>query len=306
MNTKQKKTRRPGAGPSAGRRVRINAVPQKKKPASDVVYLPAKPFSRSRLILGLAIVIAVVLAVVMCLSLFFYVDREKIVVSGTNKYTPWEIAESSGLQDGENLLMFSRARAAGNIKKALKYVRDVRIGIKLPDTVYIDIVEVDVTYSATATDGTCWLLSSEGRVIEPAEGEQADLHTKILGVQLQDPAAGEMAVAYQEPQTVTDASGVPVPITVTAAQRLQTAVDIMGFLEKNGIIGEAASIDVNDMGDIQMWYGQQYQVELGDSQNLSMKIAIFKGALDDPNALKAHDSGVLDISDGKQIIYNPF
>ncbi len=268
-----------------------------------MVYLPAKPFSRSRLILRLATVVAVVLALVLGLSVFFKVDTEKIVVSGTRQYTPWDVASNSGLQDGENLLMISRARIVGRIRKNLKYVRDVRVGIKLPDTVYIDIVEVDVTYAAKGVDGSWWLLSSEGRVIESVDEADADQHTKVLGVQLENPKAGEMAVAYQAPQTATDASGVPVPITVTEAQRLQTAVDIMGFLEKNGIIGEAASIDVNDLSRIQLWYGKQYQVEMGDSKNLSVKIANLKGALD--QYLKTHDSGVLDVSDGKQVIYDP-
>ena len=310
METKQKSRQRP-----AGRTTRSAATtkpratskkpkPQQVKATPDVVYLPPKPFSRNRLILHLATVAAVVLALVLGLSVFFKVDEEKITVSGAQKYTAWDVAKASGISDGDNLITFSRARAAGKIKNTLKYVKDVRIGIKLPDTVYIDIVEVGVTYAVKSQNGGWWLISSEGRVLEKADQETAEKHTRILGVQLSDPREGELAVAYQQPQTETDPDGYLIPVTVTAAQQLSTAVDITGFLERNGIIGEAASIDVNDLGGIQLWYGNQYQVELGDSKDLLLKISKLKAALD--QYLGTHDSGILDISDASKVIYTPF
>ena len=308
METKQKKTVRPRQGkkpaPKAPQRRRAPQKEQTVKATPDVVYLPPKTFNRNRLVLHLATVAAVVLALVLGLSVFFKVDADKITVSGTNKYTAWDIAKASGISDGENLITFSRAKAAGSIKKKLKYVKDVRIGIKLPDTVYIDIEEVSVTYAAKSVAGQWWLLSSEGRVIEKADETKLDSYTKILGVQLDKVKEGEQAIAYQEPQTATDAEGQPIPVTVTAAERLGTAIDITGFLERNGIIGDVASIDVNDLGDIQLWYGKQFQVNLGKNNDLLLKISKFKGALD--QYLSTHDSGVLDISDPEKVIYSAF
>lgn len=313
MDTKQKKKK---SAPGSKQRVTAAKKPapnvpapkkkkeQKVKSTKDIVYLPPKPFSRNRLMLHLATVAAVVLALVLGLSVFFKVDSDKITVSGAEKYTAWNIAQASGIQNGDNLLTFNRAKAAGKIKKALKYVKDVRIGIKLPDTVHIDIVEVSVTYAVKAQNGIWWLVSSEGRVIEKADESKIDTYTKVLGVQLEGPKEGEQAVAYQEPQTATDPEGNLVPVTVTAAERLSTALDVMGYLEKNGIIGQVASIDVNDIGGIQLWYGKQYQIELGDKKDLSLKIASLKSALD--AYLKDHDSGVLDITDPPKVVYMSF
>ena len=182
-------------------------------------------------------------------------------------------------------------------------MKDVRIGIKLPDTVYIEIVEVSVTYAVKSVDGQWWLISSEGRVVEKA-ADKLDGYTKILGVQLQNAKAGEQAVAYEEPQTATDAEGQPVPVTVTGADRLRTAIDITGFLERNSILGEVASIDVNDLGSIQLWYGKQFQVMLGDQKDLSLKISSLKSALD--QYLQTHDSGMLDIKEPPNVIYTAF
>ena len=307
METKQKRTaptrpaKKRAAPPVKPRRNQPKEQPVKTTP--DVVYLPPKVFSRNRLVLHLATVAAVVLALVLGLSVFFKVDASKITVSGNNKYSAWDIANASGISDGDNLITFSRARAAGAIKNALKYVKDVRIGIKLPDTVYIDIVEVSVTYAVKSVDGQWWLISSEGRVVEKA-ADKLDGYTKILGVQLQNAKSGEQAVAYEEPQTATDAEGQPIPVTVTGADRLRTAIDITGFLESNSILGEVASIDVNDLGSIQLWYGKQFQVMLGDQKDLSLKISSLKSALD--QYLQTHDSGMLDIKEPPNVIYTAF
>lgn len=309
MEIKQKNNRTSGSKRPAAKTAKSPRVAQRQKTQSvkttpDVVYLPPKTFNRNRLILHLATVAAVVLALVLGLSVFFKVDTGKITVSGTQKYTAWDVANASGIKDGENLITFSRGRAAGQIKKALKYVKDVRIGIKLPDTVYIDIVEVSVTYAVKAEAGGWWLISSEGRVIEKADETKLEEHTKILGVQLENPKEGDMAVAFQQAQTATDADGYLIPVTTTAAQQLTTAVDITGFLERNGIIGEIASIDVNDLGNIQLWYGKQYQVELGNDSDLLIKISELKAALD--QYLNTHDSGILDITDPSKVVYTSF
>ena len=131
-------------------------------------------------------------------------------------------------------------------------------------------------------------------------------YTKILGVQLADPQISAQAVAKETGSTQTDPMGGTVPVAVTQAKRLKTALDVVTFLEANGIIGKAASVDVNDMGDIQLWYGQQYQVKLGDDSQLSYKISCLKSTV---QTLKDHDSGVLDISfttRPDKVIYTPF
>ncbi len=311
METKQKK--KPVAGTKKTSPVRTAAAPKKRKLAPkaepvktgpDVVYLPPKPFSRNRLILHLATIAAVVLAVVLGLSIFFRVDENKITVSGGQKYSAWEVAQASGIKEGDNLLTFNRAKAAGRIQASLPYVKSVRIGIKLPDTVNIEIVEIDVTYSIKSVSGQWWLISAEGKAIEQVTEEAAASSTKILGVTILDPKVGEKTQSYQEPQTATTPDGNLVPITVTAAERLQAATDIAGFLESNGIFGEMASIDVNDVFDIQLWYGEQYQVKLGDRTDLGRKITYFKGALD--QYLGVHDSGVLDITKPPQVLFTAF
>ena len=264
---------------------------------ADVVYLPPKPFSRNRLILHLATVAAVVIALVLCLSLFFKV--EVIEISGVDRYTAWDIEQASGIEKGENLLTFGRTKAAGKIISALPYIKEVRIGIKLPNTVKIEVVEVQVAYAVEGIDGTWWLVSSDGKVVDKVpEGRQGS-YPKVQGVKLEKATVGNPAIAWQDPQPPTDANGNTVPVTTTAAQRLQAVVNIAGFLEANGIIGKIESIDVTSLQNIQMWYGDQFQILLGGPDKLSIKIANMKAAL----TQVAYDEGVLDLRDPKEIVF---
>ena len=338
MDTKQKKRQgapkaKPTAPPKrrqprkaapaeAPNRKQRAAAPQRRKnrPAAaravagpEVIYTPATPFNRNRLLLQLATVVAVVLAVTFGMSIFFKV--ENVTVSGAEKYDAWTIMEASGIQKGDNLLSFGKAKACGKITTALPYVESVRIGIKLPDTVNIEISELDVVYAAKDGADNWWLITSEGKAIEQVDSATAGEYTKIVGVQLDAPVAGTTAVALEpQPQTnptddTTEAPLFTAPVTVTARDRLNTALTILQCLEDNGIIGAAASVDVTDLGNLELWYGQQYQVMLGDNADLTYKIRCMNSAINGENGLKEYDSGILDVSftlKEDQIVYKSF
>ena len=131
---RQPQTRRKPA-PAKPRRTQ----PVKQEPTSpEVVYLPAQHFSRNRLILRLVTVAAVVVALLLGISVFFKVENHSI--SGCDKYSAEQIWEASGIRDGENLLTIGIPQAAARIMEELPYIESVRIGIKLPNTVYIEVV----------------------------------------------------------------------------------------------------------------------------------------------------------------------
>lgn len=288
--------------PTAAARTRTRRETAVKKPTPDVVYTQPGPFNKYRFMLYLATVVAVVLAVIFGMSIFFKVKT--VTVTGNEKYTAWDIREASGIQDGENLLSISEPKISNNITSALPYVDNVRVGIKLPDTVRIEIVELDVVYAVEATDGSWWLMRSDGGIVEKTNSADAEQFTKILGVQIEDPSAGAKAVAAQPQQTTED--GETVPVTVLASEQLQTAVSIAQFLESSGVIGGAASIDVSDTGSLELWYGQRYQVLLGDAMELSYKIRSMKSAIDQ---MGDYQSGILDVSFTtwpEEVGYTPF
>ncbi len=293
---RRRPAKRPASKPAAPKRP--------KRPTPDVVYTPPKPFSRNRLLLRLATIAAVVLALTFGISVFFKVQT--VTVSGTEKYTAWQVMEASGIRQGDHLLTLWKPRVGGKIRVALPYVDDVRIVIELPGTVHISIKELDVVYSAQDTAGNWWLMTAGGRVVEQADSAKAGEHTKLTGFALDKPEAGKQAAAYQEPAG-TDEAGETVPVTVLSGDRLSAALSIAQYLEQNGILGEAASLDVSDLSNIRLWYGQKFQVMLGDTTQLSYKISSMKAAINDPRM--EHESGILDVSFRimkDQVMYTPF
>ena len=80
----------------------------------------------------------------------------------------------------------------------------------------------------------------------------------------------------------------------------------MQQLEANDIVGEAASVDVSQLQDITLWYGTQYQVNLGSIADMDKKIVYMKNAIMQMND---YQTGILDISFTTwpdQVGYTPF
>ncbi len=275
------------------------SVPQTPEEIPEVTYTMPKPISKGGFLMKLLSVAAVVAAVIMCLSLFFRV--EEVVVSGADKYTPWMIKEASGISDGDSLLSVSDARVSGNIISALPYVKDVRVGIKLPGTVHIEITELETTYAIEASDGTWWLITSEGRVVERIQSSAAAGYTRIYGVQANAPKEDQLIQAAEEAQQdpehteTTGENDVPLPTAarITGAARLAAVTEILTALEDNGIIGQIASIDVTNINDITMEYGQRLHVVLGTAENLAYKVQYMALAI---AQIEEYQTGELDVS----------
>ena len=285
-------------------------VANPKKPSADVVYTQPGPFHKSRFVLQLAAAAAVVLARLFGMSNFFKVDT--ITVAGVNTYTQWDVRQASGIQEGENLLILRKAKISSNIRSNLPYVDMVRIGIKLPDTVKIEIVELDVVYAVEAADGNWWLMRADGGIVDQTTAAGAESYTKLLGVKISDPVIGEQAMASQPVTEETTPEGQPIPSTVNATEQLDIAISILQYLEDNGVIGDLASVDVTDINDLQLWYADRFQIQLGDSTQLSYKIRLMKTAVNE--YMESYDSGILDVSltiqpdpeKEYQVIYTPF
>ena len=305
-NIQQRKPRDPAAAKrsaqrrkSAKRAQEREALAKRRKNRPPVVYTDPKPFNLNRLLIQLVAVLAIALAVTMGLSVFFKVDT--VVVYGNKAYSAWAVQEAAGLEGGENLLSFGRTKACGKIKTNLPYVKSVRIGITLPDTVNIYIEEFDVSYAIQTIDETWWLITSGGKVVEQIDGGTAGKHTKILGVYLDAPEPGMPAKALETIQvSATEEVDVQLatettapPVVTTGAGQLIAALQILTAMERNDIVGEVASVNVESLTNIVLWYGARYQVNLGDTNEIEKKISYMNQAV---AQLSEYQIGVLDVS----------
>ncbi len=276
---------------------------QRKREPDDVVYTQPKPFLKRRFILHIATVLAVVLALIVGVNIFFNVDE--VTVGGADRYDEWTVYQASGISKGDSLMGISKARVSDSILKKLPYVHTVRVGIKMPDTVHIEITEFLVTYAVEDTNGAWWLIGSDGRVVDTTTAAESRDTTRVLGVRIVNPELGMPAVA-EEPEPQVDEDGNEIPITVYGRERLALALEIIGYLEENEILGKMASIDVTDLGALTMWYGTQYRVLLGDRNRLAYKVSAMDSAI---SQFSSYDSGTLDVRftvSAEEVILSPF
>ncbi len=273
-------------------RIKEGRTRTRQRPKKEVVYTQPKPFNRNRFLLQLATTLAVAVALLVGMTIFFNV--EEVQVAGAVRYDDYGIFEDSGIKKGDSMVTLNKRQCVARIldKPENSYIATVRIHRKLPGTVVISVTEENVFYAAQDSKGGWWLLNPNGKVIDQCSDAQVDDYTKILGVKLSAPERGAIAAAY-EPVLEPDEEGNTVPVTVYAKEQLELALTIIRQLEKEHFVGTVASVDVSNVQDIQLWYGTRFQMLIGDGQNLPKKINALAQAL----ALKEdHETGILDAS----------
>ncbi len=250
----------------------------------EVVYIPPRPFQFSRFVLRLTTAVVLVAALTFGVSLFFRVQT--VTVSGAQKYKPWTVMEASGIAQGDSLFALSKAKICGKITTALPYVQNVRVGIKLPDTVMIQIGEIPVTYAVEGEAGGWWLMTAQGRLVEQVASSDTVSYTQVHGVQLTNPVAGEQAAV------------------ATEANRLELALDVLQALEGNDFLGDMTSLDLSDPANLTLSYDGRYEILLGDGSNADYKLACARSAMEQ---LAPYQSGILDVtlSGTEKVIFTP-
>lgn len=295
----ERETRTAASRQRPAQRSRVVRAPREDVP--KVVYTAPKPMGRGGVILRLVSMLAVVVAVFMCLSVFFKVDT--ILVAGPEQYTAWMVREASGVEEGDSLLTVGRARVAGRIKEALPYVDQVKVTISLPGTVRIELTEFPVSYAIASEGGAWWLITSDGTAQEQITAAKATAYTKILGLEIAAPKVGQTVTAAV--QTETGEGGTEVLEDQAAVdKKLEAVLTILAALEDNQVIGDAVSLDVTNIGDITIQYSQLLSVRLGDSRKLDYKISYMAAAI---RQLDEYQNGELDVTFeySDSAIFNP-
>ena len=270
-------------------RRRVVRPPQEEIP--EVIYTAPKPLTKGGFVLSLLSVAAVAAAVFLALSVFFRV--ETIAVAGAEKYTPWMIRQAAGVEPGDALLSIGEARVASRIRMKLPYVDEIKVGIRLPGTVEIQITELQVTYSIEDENGAWWLISADGRAVEQVTLDKALGYTRVEGLAIRTPQPGAAVQALPGQIIDPDEGTAEQQEQADADEQLSALIAIMTALENNRIIGEIALIDVTDVTNIRLDYPQLLTVRLGGAERMEYKIGYLAAAVEE---LVDTQSGELDLS----------
>ncbi len=226
----------------------------------------------------------IAVAVVLALMLVFFRVTE-FEVSGNVRYTAQEVADASGITEGDVLMGVSKVQAASHILVKLPYVEQVTVEKVLPGTVRFTVRECQAFAAATSEFGTIWLMNQEGKLLEELDEDAETAYPVITGTVLELPLAGGNASFQSE-------------------ERGSLAMEVAAAVESAGLQSQIQSIDVTSLTGVTLVYQDRIEVLLGDGSDLEYKLAYLLGAAEE---LGDSARGTLDLSfsSRQQAVFHP-
>lgn len=194
-----------------------------------------------------------------CIAVFLNV--ETITVNGTEKYSYDQIMEYVPIAEGDNIFSFDSDEIETSVKQSLPYVGDVEIIRDLPTTVEINITE-EKPYFAAELAGDTYLLSSGLKVLEklPDTSAEDQGYTVLTLKNVRRCIVGSKVEFLDE--------------------RTANALDeLYRSFESHYIETNIVSVDVRSRFDIYINYDGRFEVYLGDTDNIEIKISFLVGIL---------------------------
>ena len=184
--------------------------------------------------------VVVCAAAVLALTLFFKV--ESVEVTGNSRYSAQEIQDACGVSLGDNLYLLSKPDMVERLHQQLPYIDEVRITRQLPNTLCVQVTEFSTVY-AVEQEGTVWLLTSGGKIVETA-AERGDTPL-IDGCELLAPSLGG-----------------DVSFALELQNRQESLFALLTALESAELTGAVRAIHLGDPTVLSMDYTERFTVEM--------------------------------------------
>jgi len=197
---------------------------------------------------------------VAAMTLFFRVDQ--VVITGQQRYTDAQVLEASGIEYGDNLFLLNKYDAAGNIVSALPYMEEIRINRTLPSTLTIEVRECSDPM-AIVQDGSAWIISSGGRIVDQKAESAAENYPVVSGCRLLAPSVGtQMALSTEY------------------ASQQASLLALMSALEEADMLRDVDGIRLDDISAIRMDYVGRFTVKMPYGADYPMKLKTLRLAME--------------------------
>lgn len=208
---------------------------------------------RGRKRVGIVIALA---GMVVVIGLFLWLRSsdvfavKHVIATAVEHITEQQIAQATLEARGVSLLRLSTDAIERRLN-ALPYVRSAEVYRSFPSTLEVRLVEYEPAARLRATDGTTWLVSSDGRVLE--RKSKADLPLIVPAFRVV-PEAGE-----------------ELPEKVTAALPV---VDLIRNDQVSSALPAVHHIAVSEAGQVTVVLDGETQLQLGDPTQLKRKLTV--------------------------------
>ena len=199
-------------------------------------------------------------AVVAAVTLFFRVEHVEIL--GEQRYTEEQIREASAIENGDNLYLLNKNTVAASIREALPYIEEIRINRRLPDTLVLEVKECGTPF-ALVQDGSTWLISPKGMLVDQTDSSAAANYGLISGCQLLAPTVGT-----------------PLALATEYASQQESLLDLLSALEEAEMLEDVDGIRLDDISVIRMEYLGRFTVKMPYGADYSMKLKMLRQAME--------------------------
>ena len=215
--------------------------------------------------------VVVCAAAVLALTLFFKV--ESVEVTGNSRYSAQEIQDACGVQLGDNLYLLNKPDMVQRLHQQLPYIDEVRITRQLPNTLCVQVTEFSTVY-AVEQEGTVWLLTSGGKIVETA-AERGD--TPIIdGCELLAPSlSGDVSFALE------------------LQNRQESLFALLTALESAELTEGVRAIHLGDPTVLTMDYTERFSVEMPYSADYPRLLRYLTLVIEE---LETNLTGVIDLT----------
>lgn len=211
-----------------------------------------------------------------CFAVFLNVSE--ITVVGNEKYSAEEIISYVPIEPGENIYLFDAEATEELIKQKLPFVGDIEIERDLPSTIVLNVTEEKPIFAIDLA-GSTFILSSELKVLEKTNVKAEQTGLAVLRTpSVQKCMVGEIVEFVDE-------------------RTYDAIVELYDSLEAEYINEKLRSVDAESRFDIYINYDNRFDVYVGDTVNINLKIRFLVGIID---KLGEKTKGTIDISEANE------
>lgn len=214
--------------------------------------------------------------------LFVFFEVRTIRCDGTQRYSGEEIIHYSGIETGDKMLFLNRGKTAERILDALPYIKSVVIRQQYPTTVNIEVTE-RIPTAKIVDGGISYIIDDHGYLLEyTVAGALFDLPEIICT------APVELETGRQ--------------LVFSDPLMLETLQNILAYIVGSDWIQSIDRINIERIYSISFLYQGRITVQLGDTSDLEMKLALLAEVIEHNSEDAA---GTIDVSNIERVSFQP-
>ncbi len=214
---------------------------------------------RRGLMLALTILCIVGLCAGCIYDLIFVVRT--VETAGDSPYSAYELVEASGIREDMHIFSFSEEDTAARLSTYCPYIRSVHLTRRLPSTVTLTVEQDQIAYCANIF----------GEIVALSPG------MRVLGALTEEEAAG--CVLLRLPDVSAAVAGRQLVFTEERHERYIRLV--LDEVTASAMAGRISYMDLRNEHDILLHCDGMYELQLGNSADLKMKLRMAENAIGD-------------------------